>query len=177
MKEELSVQIEQARNGDEQALAALIARQMPRIRALAAKAVCPGLDFDDAVQEGLIGLFSALETFDGAKGASFDTYAGVCVQNAVASAVRSSQRSKHAPLNHSVPYTERESTPGPEELLVQSERYNQTMQSIDTRLSTMEKQVLSLFLDGCSYSAIAKRLGVGEKAVDNALQRVRLKLK
>ncbi len=177
MDEELSIQIEQARQGDEQALAALIARQMPRIRALAAKAVCPGLDFDDAVQQGLIGLFSALETFDGSRGASFATYAGVCVQNAIASAVRSSQRSKHAPLNNSVPYTERESTPGPEELFAQSERYTQTMRSIGTRLSTMEKQVLALFLDGCAYSVIAKRLGISEKAVDNALQRVRLKLK
>ena len=171
----LSMQIEQARNGDEQAIAGLIARQMPQIRSLAAKAVRPGLDFDDAVQEGIIGLFSALETFDAQKGAAFATY--VCVQNAIVSAVRAVGRSKHAPLNTSVPYTETESTPGPEELVMQSERYTQTMQSIDTRLSALEKQVLALFLDGNSYSAIAKRLNVSEKAVDNALQRVRAKLK
>ena len=84
----LSMQIEQARNGDEQAIAGLIARQMPQIRSLAAKAVRPGLDFDDAVQEGIIGLFSALETFDVQKGAAFATYANVCVQNAIVSAVR-----------------------------------------------------------------------------------------
>ena len=60
---------------------------------------------------------------------------------------------------------------------MQSERYTQTMQSIDTRLSALEKQVLALFLDGNTYSAIAKRLNVSEKAVDNALQRVRAKLK
>ena len=167
----LSMQIEQARNGDEQAIAGLIARQMPQIRSLAAKAVRPGLDFDDAVQEGIIGLFSALETFDAQKGAAFATYANVCVQNAIVSAVRAAGRSKHAPLNTSVPYTETESTPGPEELVMQ------TMQSIDTRLSALEKQVLALFLDGNSYSAIAKRLNVSEKAVDNALQRVRAKLK
>ena len=160
----LSMQIEQARNGDEQAIAGLIARQMPQIRSLAAKAVRPGL-------------FSALETFDVQKGAAFATYANVCVQNAIVSAVRAAGRSKHAPLNTSVPYTETESTPGPEELVMQSERYTQTMQSIDTRLSALEKQVLALFLDGNSYSAIAKRLNVSEKAVDNALQRVRAKLK
>ena len=99
----LSMQIEQARNGDEQAIAGLIARQMPQIRSLAAKAVRPGLDFDDAVQEGIIGLFSALETFDAQKGAAFATYANVCVQNAIVSAVRAAGRSKHAPLNTSVP--------------------------------------------------------------------------
>ena len=89
----LSMQIEQARNGDEQAIAGLIARQMPQIRSLAAKAVRPGLDFDDAVQEGIIGLFSALETFDAQKGAAFATYANVCVQNAIVSAVRAAGRS------------------------------------------------------------------------------------
>lgn len=177
MKDEFSVQIEQARLGDEQALAAVLSRQMPQIRTLAAKAVGPGLDYDDAVQEGLIGLLSALRTFSEEKGASFSTYANACVQNAIASAVRRAQRKKHAPLNTSVPYTEQESAPGPEELLMQSEQYNQTMQSIDTRLSAMEKQVLGLFLDGCSYSVIARRLEITEKAVDNALQRVRLKLK
>lgn len=177
MKDEFSEQIEQARRGDEQALSAVLSRQMPQIRTLAARAVGPGLDYDDAVQEGLIGLLSALRTFRAEKGAVFSTYANACVQNAIASAVRSAQRKKHAPLNTSVPYTEQGSTPGPEELLLQSERYNQTMQSIDTRLSAMEKQVLALFLDGCSYSVIAKRLEITEKAVDNALQRVRLKLK
>ncbi len=177
MKDEFSVQIEQARRGDEQALAAVLSRQMPQIRGLAAKAVGPGLDYDDAVQEGLIGLLCALRTFDREKSAAFSTYANACVQNAITSAVRRAQRKKHAPLNTSVPYTERESTPGPEELMMQSERYNQTMQSIDTRLSAMEKQVLGLFLDGCSYSAIAKRMDISEKAVDNALQRIRLKLR
>ncbi len=177
MNEELYAQIEQARRGDEQALAVLIARQMPQIRRLAAKAVGPGLEFDDAVQEGLIGLFAALNTFCRDRGVPFSAYAGACVQNAITSAVRAAQRKKHAPLNTSVPYTEQESIPGPEELLVQSERYTQTMQSIDTRLSAMEKQVLALLLDGCSYSEIAKRMEITEKAVDNALHRVRQKLK
>ncbi|MFQ8832272.1 MAG: sigma-70 family RNA polymerase sigma factor [Ruthenibacterium lactatiformans] len=110
----LSMQIEQARNGDEQAIAGLIARQMPQIRSLAAKAVRPGLDFDDAVQEGIIGLFSALETFDAQKGAAFATYANVCVQNAIVSAVRGGTAACAA--NTSVPYTETESTPAPKSL-------------------------------------------------------------
>lgn len=173
----ITMQIEQAKGGDEQALAALIARQMPQIRSLAAQSRCRGLDFDDLVQEGLIGFFSALETYDAEKGVRFATYARACVQNAVASAVRAAGRNKHMPLNTSVPYSEYESIPGPEELFVENERYCQTMQSIDTRLSHMEKQVLSLFLEGSSYAQIAKRLCVNEKAVDNALQRVRAKLK
>jgi len=174
---QLAAQVRRAQSGNEQALAWLIARQMPQIRTLAARAVRPGMEYDDAVQEGLIGLYSALCTFDAAKGASFATYAGVCVQNAMASAVRASQRGKHAPLNNAAPYCEEQSVPGPEELLMQSERIASTMRSIDTRLSRMEKQVLCLSVQGYSYAQIARRLRVGEKAVDNALQRVRVKLR
>ncbi len=174
---QICAQVKQAQGGSEQALAWLIARQMPQIRSLAARAVRPGMEFDDAVQEGIIGLFSALRTFDEARGVSFPTYAGVCVQNAVASAVRASQRLKNAPLNEACPYFEVDSAPSPEELLLQSERVSQTMHSIVTRLSPMEKRVLRLFLKGDSYADIARRLGVSEKAIDNAMQRVRLKLR
>ncbi len=174
----LAAQVRQAQSGNEQALAWLIDRQMPQIRILAARAVRPGMEYDDAVQEGMIGLYSALCTFDARKGASFNTYACVCVQNAVASAVRASQRSKHAPLNSAAPWCEeQQSVPGPEEMMLQNERLASTLHSIDTRLSRREKQVLCLSMRGYSYAQIARRLGMNEKAVDNALQRVRLKLK
>lgn len=175
--EALFRQIEQVRSGDETALACLIAKQMPAIRSIASQAVCPGLDFDDAVQEGIIALFHSIETFDMQRGASFRTYANVCVQNAVADAARAATRAKHAPLNHSVPISDREATPGPEETVLADEAYTQALCSIRSRLSALEKQVLSRFLDGESYAAIAKALGVPEKTVDNALQRVRAKLK
>ena len=68
---ELKHKLRCARAGDEPALAALITWQMPAIRALAARAVCPGLAFDDAVQEGLIGLFHAIENYDADAKASF----------------------------------------------------------------------------------------------------------
>lgn len=166
-----------ARSGDEQAFAGLIAKQMPAIRSIAARFRCPGLDFEDAVQEGLIGLFRAIETFDAQKAASFFTYAGTCVQNEIISAARAAGRKKHAPLNTSVPFADDQSAPGPEEILVAAERYQSTMRSIHTRLSPLEKRVLSLFLEEKPYQMIAKQLSVSEKAVDNALQRVRGKLK
>ena len=65
-----------AQQGDENALAALIARMMPAIRKGAAECTAPGLDFDDAVQEGLIGLFHAVRGFDPAAGQTFTAYAG-----------------------------------------------------------------------------------------------------
>lgn len=180
-----TVQLAKARAGDETALAGLIAREMPVIRACAGRAVCPGLAFDDAVQEGIIGLLDAIRSYDGTKGAEFSTYAGVCVQNAVYGAARAAGRRKHAPLNQSVPYPEdagaarasASELPGPEEQVLANEQVSQVMQEIRTRLSVRERQVLALFLDGLSYGAIAARLSISEKAVDNALQRVRAKLK
>lgn len=166
-----------AREGDESALAAVIAREMPVIRAAAARAACPGLEFDDAVQEGLIALFHAVKTFDPAREASFSTYAGACIRNAASDAARAAKRRKHAPLNTSVPLSDEQPAPGPEETILAGERYATTMHTIETRLSPLEKQVLMLFLEGEAYGAIARRLAVTEKAVDNALQRVRAKLR
>lgn len=173
----VKMQIEQARTGDEQAMASLIAWQMPAIRGMASRAVCPGLDFDDAVQEGLIGLFHAMETYESSRGASFGTYAGVCMQNAIVSAARAAGRQKHSPLNTSVPLSEQESTPGPEEIAIAHEGYANALRNIETRLSTMEKRVLGMYIAGESYSSIARYLSITEKAVDNALQRARAKLK
>lgn len=170
-------QIEDARSGDEVALAAIIAQLMPAVRQYAARAVCPGLEFDDAVQEGIIGLFGAIETFSAGKAASFKTYAGVCIQNAVTSALRKAVRKKHAPLNNSVPLSEQQSIPGPEQIAEAGEAYSHTLRTLHSRLSAKERQVLDLFLQQQSYAAIAARLNMTEKSVDNALQRIRSKLK
>ena len=85
-------QLAQARQGDEAALAGIIARMMPVVNAAAARAVCPGLEFEDAVQEGLVGLFCAVRTYKGGAGTAFSTYAAACVRNAVNSAARAASR-------------------------------------------------------------------------------------
>ncbi len=171
-------QVEQARAGDEQAVACVLAHAMPAIRSAAAHAAV--LEFDDAVQEGIIGLFSAIDTYRPEKGASFQTYATACIRNAVTDAVRKALRRKDRELVSPEPFEDPEDPAvqaGPEEQAETREEYSQTMQSIAERLSPLERQVLVSFLDGQSYAAIAQRLSVTPKAVDNALQRVRQKLK
>ena len=153
-------QLAQARQGDEAALAGIIARMMPVVNAAAARAVCPGLEFEDAVQEGLVGLFCAVRTYKGGAGTAFSTYAAACVRNAVNSAARAASRRKHEVLNRAVPIEAAPST-----------------QAKSPRLSPREKSVLALFMAGASYGQIARRLHLTPKAVDNALQRVRAKLK
>lgn len=169
--------LQQAKAGQEAALAAVLAHMMPVIRSHAAAGVCPGLDLDDAVQEGIIGLFAVIRSYRPGEGASFGTYAGRCIQNAIRTARRAAGRKKHGPLNQSVPLSEEDTTPGPEELAIQNEQLQDTLQTIQTRLSPFEQEVLELFLSGCNYEQIAQALGRSPKSVENALSRLRRKLK
>lgn len=169
--------IQKAKDGEESALAAVLAHMMPTIRSHAVDGVCPGMDLDDAVQEGIIGLFAAIRGYRADEGAAFGTYASRCVQNAIRTARRTAGRKKHGPLNQSVPLSEEDAAPGPEELAIQNEQLQDTLQTIQTRLSPLEQEVLELFLSGCSYEQIAQILGRSPKSVENALSRLRRKLK
>lgn len=169
--------LEPLRQGDEAALAAAIARLMPAIRRGAAFCAGPGLEFEDAVQEGIIGLFRAIQTFDPARGASFETYAGVCALNAQLAAARSARSKKHGPLNDSVPLDETGLAQSPEEQAIAAERYQQILRELAVRLSELERQVLALYLAGCSARQIGERLGRDEKTAENAMGRVRRKLR
>ena len=96
-------QLAQARQGDEAALAGIIARMMPVVNAAAARAVCPGLEFEDAVQEGLVGLFCAVRTYKGGAGTAFSTYAAACVRNAGNSAARAASPVSAPPARSEAP--------------------------------------------------------------------------
>lgn len=170
--------LEQARRGDETAQATIIAHLLPGIRRIAAGSIVPGLEREDAEQEGLIALFRAIESYRPQAEVSFETYAMRCVRNGISDARLRAGRKKHQPLNHSVPLEdESRAVPGPEEQAVDKEQYRTTVRILRTGLTPTERRVLLLRLDGCDYRTIARRLGVSPKAVDNALTRVRAKLK
>ena len=163
-----------AQQGDENALAALIARMMPAIRKGAAECTAPGLDFDDAVQEGLIGLFHAVRGFDPAAGQTFTAYAAACIRHAQQDARRAALRKKHA-----LPAAE-ESTdtrPGPEELAIFGEQYADALRRMQTELSALERTVLMAGLEGRTPAQTARELGLPAKNVANALARARRKLR
>ena len=92
-----------AHDGSDAAVAALVAHFMPLVRRGARGCICPGLDFEDAVQEGLIGLFNAVRTCRDAQADQFTAYAAACIRHAQQDARRAALRKKHAPLNYSVP--------------------------------------------------------------------------
>lgn len=172
-------QIRRAAEGDEQALAAVIARMLPAVRGEAAGAVCPGLELEDLMQEGVIGLLRAVRTYAPGAGASFATYARHCIANAVETARRTALRKKHQLLNQAVTLEQHPEADAadPEQIAIDNAQYHSTMHSIHTRLSAFEWQVLQLVLDGYGHAEISTRLGCSRKAAENAMQRVRRKLR
>ncbi|HKM21541.1 MAG TPA: RNA polymerase sporulation sigma factor SigH [Lachnospiraceae bacterium] len=153
-----------------------------------------GADNEDLIQEGMIGLFKAIRDYDSGRDASFYTFADLCISRQMYTAVQAADRQKHTPLNSyvslysSISDNEDAEAPlvdalqsavdrSPEELFFDKENVNALEQKIDNTLSPFEKQVLDLYITGMSYVQIAKVLGKDEKSTDNALQRIKGKIK
>lgn len=173
------------RNGDSDAFLELTSRYMMLIRAKAAPFHSTMLEADDLCQEGLMGLLDAVRSYREDGGASFRTYAGTCISNRIIMAYRWAAGRKNLPLNNFVPLNEEgnsyrtfaEEDADPEKMLVEEENLRLLKQFISHELSKMERQVLMLYLGGYTYKEIANSLRITSKAADNALQRVRRKLK
>lgn len=171
-----------SRAGDADATSALVTRMIPLVRGKASSIHDSEMGFDDLFQEGMVGLLSAIGSFDSLQDASFKTYAGVCITNRIISAVRKFHGKKKIPSGFCVPLENEDfSLPdvsaSPEELVLGNEAAEAIHSAFDKLLSGFEKDVLRLYLDGCSYEETALRLGSCAKSVDNALQRIRRKLK
>lgn len=166
-----------ARNGSDAAVAALVAHFMPLVRRGARGCICPGLDFEDAVQEGLIGLLRAVRSYRPDMEPGFEAYARASILNAQRTARRKAGRKKNSPLNQSVPLDEEAEAPGPEQLMMEREAFSDTLGRLNRELSSLERRVLRLRLEGCRVGAIARRLDITTKAAENALCRARRKIK
>ena len=150
--------LQQAQAGEESAIAALITAMMPAIRKGAAAVAAPGLDFDDAVQEGLIGLFHAVRSYRADKKVPFTAYAAACIANAQQDARRSATRKKHAPLNNSVPLPENSAAPGPEELAIANERCAAVLErTVKIAVTALEKSRAKTIIVIChSANSVSK---------------------
>ncbi len=168
-----------AQSGDQAALNTLLVRYTAMVKSIASCSFGASLEPDDLAQEGMLGLLAAVYSYAPEKAASFHTYASVCVSNRIVSAVRAGNRLKHSPLNSFVSLQESDaaSQPDPEELLLADEKAEQLLLFLSEELSQLEYKVLRLHLSGDRYENIAEKLQISAKAVDNALQRVRKKLK
>lgn len=173
--------ISKAQSGDEKSLEELIRDGSPLVEVIASKYTTSPLEKDDLIQEGMIGLYKAIESYEHEKGASFKTYAQRCIDNAIKDAIKKTTRQKDVPLHNVVEYQEDESSilnseESAEEIYLKKERVERLFSAMETKLSQLEKQVLSLYILGFSYAEISKTLQKDEKAIDNALQRIKKKL-
>lgn len=151
-----------------------------------------GGDRDDLIQEGMIGLFKAIRDYRVDRESSFYHFADLCIARQLYTAVEASQRKKHAPLNSYVPlYADSEDAENgglenvlssveelnPEKIVINQEELQIFQKKVRDCLSAMEKEVLAYYLQGLDYNQIAEAMGKEPKAIDNALQRLKKKLK
>ena len=139
-----------------------------------------GGDKDDLMQEGMIGLVKAYNSFDESKGASFQTYASVCVERAIINAVKAANRKKDQVLNSAVSASETYfsgEVSDPESNAIFSDYFNEITTNRSKLFSPLEHRVVLNLLEGKSYTEIAAALGKTPKSIDNAISRIRVKLR
>ncbi|MDQ6614831.1 MAG: RNA polymerase sporulation sigma factor SigH [Actinomycetota bacterium] len=178
--------------GDLDALNVLIGRYRRFARSKGQTYFLVGAESDDIEQEGLIGLYKAARDFRSDRQTSFRAFAEVCVTRQVISAIKAATRQKHQPLNLSVSicgfkggkagdrpvediFDDRRAA-DPAEAVLSRERMDTMRQSMVDTLSSLEVDVLRLYVEGNSYQEIGVRLGRHVKSIDNALQRIKRKL-
>lgn len=178
-----------AQGGDDSALEAALLRYKPLVHKKSQPYYLAGGDDDDIVQEGLIGLYKAVMSFDETKFPLFNVFAGVCIERRIISAVKKASRQKHSPLNSyvslSIPSDEigttvEESVIGvgnsPEDILLERESFFGLEGKINNLLSPLELKVMRCLVNGKSYKETADYLGKDVKSIDNAMQRIKRKL-
>ena len=165
-------------SGDRDAEAVLVKRYLRLVRVCARPYFLAGGDSEDLIQEATFGLLKAIREFVPGRDAKFKTFAEVCIRNRIRSAVATASRSKHAPLNDSVPFESPMLGIGasPEELYISREEEAERLSRLAQKLSPLERRILKLFLHGLSYREISEQVGRPAKSVDNAIQRIRRKV-
>lgn len=171
--------ITSARSGDKNAVSELLNKYSTLTKAVSAGFFMSGATDEDLYQEGMVGLYSAIVSYDLSSSTNFSTYAYKCIRNAVLDAVKKSLGSKHAALNNFVPIVEIADVRAfcdPEDELIRREQRMEFLQKISRLLSSFEFKVTVMYLDGLSASQIASSLDKSAKSVSNALSRAKIKL-
>ena len=169
---------------DCRALETLIGRYKQAVRGISRQYFLTGGEEDDLIQEGTIGLFKAITTYDGTS--PFKNYAFTCIKSGIISTIRKSTSYKNKALLYYVPICAGEDDDknplikgeiiDPEEEYINSESAREFMWRVKAVLSKYEYEILTLYLDGYSYLDIAREKCKNEKSVDNAVQRIRKKI-
>lgn len=179
------------KSDDKYALDFIIEKYKDLVNMKVGKYFIIGAEKEDIIQEGMIGLFKAIQSFNPDKQNSFKTFANMCIERQLITAIKTSNRQKHMPLNsylslNTAAYEDDEDTSmlevfdshmteDPLDTITKKDYYKRVEDAIDKNLSDFEKQVLVRFIKGESYVTIAEKLDTPVKSVDNAIQRIRKK--
>ncbi|MDY4692814.1 MAG: RNA polymerase sporulation sigma factor SigH [Blautia sp.] len=179
--------IARAKSGDSEVVDYLMEKYKGLVKNKARTMYLIGGENDDLIQEGMIGLFKAVRDFRPGRDAAFQTFARVCVERQMYNAIKNSNRQKHQPLNSYISLSgEKEGNEdplkdmwveNPESIIIDRENVRNLEKEISSALSPMENQVLKLYLNGSAYTEIARILKKSPKSVDNALSRIRGKIR
>lgn len=177
--------LQMQQQGESMIMDYLIEKYKPMVRQKARVLYLVGGDQDDLIQEGMIGLFKAVRDYRPEKEASFKTFAQLCVDRQIYHAIQNSNRQKHQPLNYYVSIngeeweaeTKKMFQQSPENIVIANEAASILQDKILKELSKMEHQVLTMYMDGDNYLEIAEKMGKTPKSIDNALQRIRTKVR
>lgn len=180
-----------ANQGDLEALEYLIIKYKILVKSKVYTYYIAGADKDDIIQEGMIGLYKAIKSFDEKKSNSFKNFADMCVTSQIITAIKAASRQKHMPLNKSISlnkplYEDSKSSiidmieigpsQDPMELFISKEDLDFTEKKIQGMLSSLEKKVLKNYLEGKNYEEIGSILSINAKCIDNAIQRIKRKV-
>lgn len=185
------VLVTMVKTGDNSALNYLLEKHKDLVNMKVNKYFMIGAEREDIIQEGMIGLYKAVMSYENDKQSSFKSFANMCVERQLITAIKTSNRQKHMPLNsylslNTSAYDNDEDTElldvfngntveDPLETITKQEYYKTVEDTIDKSLSGFEKQVLQSYLQGESYVDIAQKLDSPVKSIDNAIQRIRKK--
>lgn len=177
------------RDGDQEATEYLVKKYYPLVIKSTRTLYLIGADEEDLNQEGLIGLFKAIQSYEPDNSASFFTFAQLCIKRQIYSAIKASNREKHSPLNSYISFystvnqtdieiienLEAGKETNPEHIILSQENTTLLNDLLSSHLSKMEQTVLPLYLEGMSFKSIAAKLSKSEKSIDNAVSRIREK--
>ena len=176
--------VQSALEGNDEALKVLMKRYEFFIKTYSSQVRSAGLETEDLIQEGMIGLFSAVQSYRADGGASFRTYAFLCIKRRMLSAIRSASRQKHMPLNNYLSLDDeanaqavaQTSVVNPEDMIVCREDIGALRSGVEKYLTPCERGILNMYIYGINYAEIARFYHVSIKFIDNSLQRIRKKL-
>lgn len=197
MREDETELLHRCQNGDNDAIEEMLNRYKNMVRSKATALYLVGADKEDLIQEGMIGLFKAIREYKPEKNDSFTAFAALCITRQMYTAIKSSNTKKNLPLNTYISFdayeVSEDAQPGsmgasafeipgywqkdPEESVIDRESAVRVEEEMMARLSSMEREVLAYYTSGMPYQHIATVMGKEPKSIDNALQRIRKKLK